>query len=99
MKYKIFPKTKIARRCLFKNWVFLLFTNTLSAAWRNGLERRFYDDHDRKVDGSTPNLVSLLRPRIRCFTVIISVRWNLASSKLKKSEENSTEKLGNKGNS
>ena len=32
------------------------------ATWRSGLERCFYDDHDRKVDGSTPNLVSLLRP-------------------------------------
>ena len=35
-----------------------------NATWRSGLERRFYDDHDRKVDGSTPNLVSLLRPWI-----------------------------------
>ena len=34
----------------------------LSAAWRSGLERRFYDNHDRKVNGSTSNLVSLLRP-------------------------------------
>ena len=71
----------------------------LSAAWRSGSERRFYDDHDRKVDGSPPNLVSLLRPWIRCFTMIISAWWNLASSKLKKSEENSSGKLGNKGNS
>ena len=70
-----------------------------SAAWRNGSERRFYDDHDRKVDGSPPNLVSLLRPWIRCFTMIISAWWNLASSKLKKSEENSSGKLGKKGNS
>ena len=70
-----------------------------SAAWRSGSERRFYDDHDRKVDGSPPNLVSLLRPWIRCFTMIISAWWNLASSKLKKSEENSSGKLGNKGNS
>ena len=43
-----------------------------SAAWRSGSERRFYDDHDRKVNGSPPNLVSLLRPWIRCFTMIIS---------------------------
>ena len=71
----------------------------LTAAWRSGSERRFYDDHDRKVDGSPPNLVSLLRPWIRCFTMIISAWWNLASSKLKKSEENSSGKLGNKGNS
>ena len=41
------------------------------AAWRDGLERRFYDDHDRKANGSTPNLVSLLRSCIRCFTMII----------------------------
>ena len=71
----------------------------VAAAWRSGSERRFYDDHDRKVNGSTPNLVSLLRPWIRCFTMIISAWWNLASSKLKKSEENSNGKLGNKGNS
>ena len=76
-----------------------LFHRIYLAAWRSGSERRFYDDHDRKVDGSTPNLVSLLRPWIRCFTMIISAWWNLASSKLKKSEENSTGKLGNKGNS
>ena len=31
---------------------------SLSAAWRSGLERRFYDDHGRKVNSSTPNLVS-----------------------------------------
>ena len=70
-----------------------------SAAWRSGLEHRFYDEHDGKVNGSTPNLVSLLRPWIRCFTMIISAWWNVASSKLKKSEENSTVKLGNKDNS
>ena len=58
----------------------------MSAARRSGSERRFYDDHDRNVNGSTPNLVSLLRPWIRCFTMIISVWWNLESSKLKKSE-------------
>ena len=43
-----------------------------NATRRSGLERHFYDDHDRKVDGSTPNLVSLLCPWIRCFTLIIS---------------------------
>ena len=61
--------------------------------WRSGLERRFYDDHDRKANGSTPNLISWLRDWIRCFTMIISAWWNLASSKLKKSEKNSTLKL------
>ena len=50
----------------------VLLTARDYAAWRSGLERRFYDDHNRKVDGSTPNLVSLLRPWIRCFTLIIS---------------------------
>ena len=33
----------------------------MSAAWHSGLEHHFYDDHDRKVNGSTPNLVWLLR--------------------------------------
>ena len=28
------------------------------------MEGCFHDDHDRKVNGSTPNLVSLLRPWI-----------------------------------
>ena len=87
----------------FSNIRFVIakFEEALSqiAAWRSGLERGFYDDHDRKVNGSTPNLVSLLRPWIRCFTIIISAWWNLASSKLKKSEENSIGKLGNKDNS
>ena len=49
------------------------------------MERRFYDDHDRKVNGSTLNLVSLLRPWIGSFTMIIYAWWNLACSKLKKS--------------
>ena len=34
----------------------VLLTARDNATWRSGLERRFYD-HDRKVDGSTPNLV------------------------------------------
>ena len=55
-------------------------------AWPSGSERRFYDGHDRKVDGSTPTLASLLRPWIRYFLTFISARWNLTSSKLKKSE-------------
>ena len=37
----------------------------VSATWPSGLERRFYDDYDRKVNGSPPNLVSLLRPWIK----------------------------------
>ena len=50
----------------------VLLTARDIATWRSGLERRFYDDHDHKVDGLTPNLFSLLRPWIRCFTLIIS---------------------------
>ena len=46
----------------------------------------FYDGHVRKVGGSTPTLASLLRLWIKCFTIIISAGWNVASSKLKKSE-------------
>ena len=44
------------------------FLKYLSATWHGGLERRFYREHHRKVDGSTPTLPSLLRPWIRCFT-------------------------------
>ena len=58
----------------------------LSAAWLSGLEYRFYDGQDRKVDGSTPTEGSLLRPWIRCFMAIISAWRNLTSSKLKNSE-------------
>ena len=43
-----------------------------SAVWRSGVECRFYDGHDCKVDGSTPTQASLLRPWIICFTIIIS---------------------------
>ena len=57
-----------------------------SATWQSGSESRFYDGHDRTVDGSTPTQASLLRPWIRCFAAIISVWWILTSSKLKKSE-------------
>ena len=58
----------------------------LSAAWPSGSEGRFYDGQVRKIDGSTPTQASLWRPWTRCFTTIISARWNLTSSKLKKSE-------------
>ena len=64
----------------------VLLTACDNATWRSGLEHCFYDNHDRKVDGSTPNLLLLLRPWIRCFTLIISAWWNLASDKLSKSE-------------
>ena len=58
----------------------------LSAAWPSDSEGRFYDGHVYKVGGSTPTQAWLLRPWTRCFTAIISVWWNLTSSKLKKSE-------------
>ena len=67
-----------------------------SAAWPSGSERRFYYSRDRKVDGSTPTQISLLRPWIRCLTIIISTSWNLTSSKSKKSEAKFKRKLGNK---
>ena len=96
------PRWGNPAKCLsqrYNKYTCRLVLHTLSAAWHSGLERRFYDDHNRKVNCSTPNLVSLLRPWIRYFTMIISAWWNLASSKLKKSKENSTRKLGNKSNS
>ena len=58
----------------------------LSTTWPSGSERRFYDRHDRKVDGLTPTQASLLHPRIRCFLAIIPAWRNLTRSKLKKSE-------------
>ena len=64
----------------------VLLTARDNATWRSGLERCFYDDHDRKIDGSTPNLVLLLHSWIRCFMLIISAWWNLASRKLNKLE-------------
>ena len=36
----------------------VLLTARDNATCRSGLERRFYDVYDRKVDGSIPNLVS-----------------------------------------
>ena len=49
-------------------------------------QRRFYDGHDRKVDGSSPTQTSLLRPWIKSFTTITSAWWSLTSSKLKKTQ-------------
>ena len=63
----------------------------------SGSERRFYDGHDRNVDGSTLTQASLLRPSIRCFTAIVSAWWNLTSSKLKKSEANFKRKTWKQG--
>ena len=73
----------------------VLLTARDNATWRSGLERRFYDDHDRKVNGSTPNLVSLLRAWIRCSTLITSAWWNLTSGKLNKSEAKFNRKTRN----
>ena len=69
----------------------------MSSAWPCGSERRFYDGHDRKVDGLSPTQASLLRPWIRCSPAIISAWWNLTSSKSKKSDAKLNQKTGNKG--
>ena len=61
------------------------------------MECRVYDDHDRKVDGSTPTQASFLRPWIRCFTAFTSAWWNLTSSKLKKSEAKFKQKTHKQG--
>ena len=71
----------------------VMFSNN---CWRHGVvvQSVVFDDHDRKVDGSTPTQASLLRPWIRCFAIIISAWWNLTSSKLKNQKQNSTGKVG-----
>ena len=69
----------------------------LSAAWPSGSERRFYDGHDRKLDGSTPTQASLLHPWIRCFMAIISAWRNLTSSELTKSEAKCKQKNRKQG--
>ena len=48
--------------------IVFFFIYCMLVAWPSGSERRFYDGHDRKIDGSTPTQASLLRPWIRCFT-------------------------------
>ena len=67
----------------------------VSAAWRSGLERRLYDCHDRKVNGSTPIKASLLHSWKKCFSIIILAWGNLTSGKWKKSEANLHRKFGN----
>ena len=57
----------------------------------------FYDDHDRNVDGSTSTQALLLRPWIRCYMAIISVRRNLTSGELKKLEAKFTRKKQKQG--
>ena len=51
-------------------------------SWCSGSERRFYDDHDRKVNGSTPNLVSLLRPS-RWLSILRGI-WQAANQRSQK---------------
>ena len=68
----------------------------LLAAWRSGSERRFYHDHDRKVNGSTLNLVSLLRSWTNDFLCLVES----GEQQIKEvSEQNSTGKLETTGNS
>ena len=67
----------------------------ISYVWPNGLRRRFYDDSDRRIMSSTRTLVTLLRPWIRRFTIIISAWWLRTSSKFRWEEvKTSTGKLG-----
>ena len=50
---------------------------------RSRSKRRFFDGHDRKVDGSTPTQLTqalLLHPWLRYFTTIRLVWWNLPRS-------------------
>ena len=65
----------------------------MSAAWPSALEHRFYDGHDRKVEGLTPTLATLLHPWIKCFEITIPACWNLTSSKPKKSEAKLNRKI------
>ena len=60
--------------------------------WRSDLERRFYDDHVRTGQSFNSQPSLSVASKDKCFTMIISAWWNLVSSKLKKSEENSTGK-------
>ena len=55
------------------HWKSFLVT---SAAWPNGLERRFYGDHNEsKGRGSTPTFDMLLCSRIRYFTIFVAAWW------------------------
>ena len=59
----------------------------MSAACRSGLERRFYDGQDRKVNASsTSTQALLLRSYIRCFTIIIPAFgiWQATNSRSQK---------------
>ena len=71
----------------FKRGNLLLLFGSV-AEWFGG---SFLYGHDRKVGGSTPTQVSLLRRWIRHFTTIISAWWNLTSSKLKKIQAENSE--------
>ena len=53
----------------------------MTTAWPKGTRGRFYDDHDRMIMDSTPTLVTLLRPWIRPFTMIIYTGWLRSSYK------------------
>ena len=57
------------------------YNYTISEAWPKRLRRRFYDDSDRMIWGSTRTLVTLLLPFIKRFKMIISTWWLQTSSK------------------
>ena len=69
----------------------------LSAAWLSGSERRFYDGHDRKVDGSTfhPSLVVASLDKMLLDIYLCSVESNklqIKGVRSKIQEENSKTK-------
>ena len=55
----------------------------VSVAWRSGLERRFYDNHDCKVDGSLPTR-TWLTPNIARAQCIKSNVWTATNVILEK---------------
>ena len=60
------------------------------------MERRFYDDHDRKFSGSTRLVVASFNKMLHDDYLCLV---ESGKQQIKKSEKNSTGKLGNKGNS
>ena len=49
------------------------FFHSRTTSWPSVLKHRFYDNYDLKIDASTPTQTLLLRPWIKCFTIILSL--------------------------
>ena len=64
----------------------LIRAELFSEAWLGCSERRYNDENERKIDGSTLTQASSSRPWARFFPITISAWLNRTSSKLKKSE-------------